>query len=110
MADKRETYAGDLTSDVLGKRIRVRTMKGEPYVDGVQHFTERGKRKTTVWFANGASTVLADTDVVEVLPDAVVTALPSGAWTCAVCSAAFNSMGALSRHRTVHVPEGGDVA
>jgi hypothetical protein len=110
MADKREAYAGDLGSDVLGRTIKVRTMRGEAIVDAVQHFLDRGKRKTTLWFANGSSTLVPDTELVEVLPVAPVVPLRNGAWVCPVCSATTNTLPELETHRAIHTPEGGDVA
>ncbi|MDR6572325.1 hypothetical protein J2X60_000961 [Curtobacterium sp. 320] len=59
MADKRETYAGDLGGDVLGKTIKIRTMCDEAIVDAVQHILDRGKRNKTLRFANDASTLEA---------------------------------------------------
>lgn len=107
MADKRETYAGDLTSDVLGKVIRVRTMRGEEVVSAIQHYRdERKKPRTSVWFENGATTLLGETDLVEVLPATV-----RGAHLCPVCSASFNRSAARDQHLlTCGLPVGGDAA
>lgn len=110
MADKREAYAGDLGSDVLGRTIKVRTMRGEAVVDAVQHFLDRGKRKTTLWFANGATTLLPDTELVEVLPVAPVVPLRNGAFVCPVCSATTNTLRELEEHRARHGSTGGDAA
>jgi hypothetical protein len=107
MADKREAYAGDLTSDVLGKTIRVRTMRGDAVVTAIQHYRdERQKPRTSVWFENGASTLLGETDLVEVLPLTV-----RGAHLCPVCLSTFNTSGARDGHLVTHrAPAGGDVA
>jgi hypothetical protein len=68
MADERKAYAGDLTSDAIGKRVRVRTMAGTPTVDAVQHYRSGFSRRTLVSFTTGASTDLSDIEVLEVLP------------------------------------------
>ncbi|PZF60979.1 hypothetical protein DEI92_04990 [Curtobacterium sp. MCBD17_034] len=68
MADERKCYAGDLSSDVLGKRIRIRPMAGEPRGDAVQHYLATGdERRTLIDFESEATTSVPDTELVEVL-------------------------------------------
>lgn len=109
MADKREAYAGDLTSDVIGKRIRIRTVFGEPTVDAVQHYLATGdERRTLIDFASGATTSVPDTELVEVLPERLTV---RGAHLCPVCSATFNTAGQRDGHMVSHrEPAGGDAA
>lgn len=112
MADKREAYAGDLTSDVIGKRVKVRTMRGEPVIDAIQHYrnTKTEQTRTVVWFENGSSTELADTELVEVLPASAMR-VASGSLVCSRDGAAFDTVAALEAHVVAHpAPNGGDAA
>lgn len=87
MADERKCYSGDLTSDAIGKTVRVTYTTGRitSTVEDVlrevrHHLTGPGQRRTTLFFENTrwtsgallnvteAGLTVKDTDLVEVLP------------------------------------------
>lgn len=72
MADKRECYAGDLMSDMLGKLIQVRNDEGvvtSGHLATVQHSSDEDGKYTAVWLDGSEdSEILAENDLVEVFP------------------------------------------
>lgn len=60
MADERTLYAGDLTSDQIGKTIRVKvnaTTTVEDKLTAVRHARYGERTTTTLWFASTRSGV-----------------------------------------------------